>query len=92
MDEAAEDISCNIMPEHYPPPTHTHTQTHIPPSSPMPPLSLSQAHTDMRYFFSAMTIFFFYWKKRKPAGCVVVANLVGACEKKRGYRLHKWPA
>lgn len=35
-------------------------------------------------FFSAMTIFFFLLleKKRKPAGRVVVANLVGAWEKK----------
>lgn len=61
MDEAAEDISCNIMPEPLPAP-------YIPPSL-LPDVSspLSKAHTDTRYFsfffVPAMTIFFFFLLK-----------------------------
>lgn len=87
MDEAAEDFSCNIMPEPLPAP-------YIPPPPPrlLSPIRSTRRH-EILLFFSAMTIFFFFnWTKRKPAGCVIVANLVGAREKKCGYRLHKWPA
>lgn len=73
MDEAAEDISCNIMPEPLPAPLH-----------PPPPRLLSpiqSTHTDMRFFSNDNFFFFFVnWTKRKPAGCVVVAKLVGAWE------------
>lgn len=98
MDEAAEDISCNIMPKPLPAPYPVSSPRA--PSPPRPPHFLSRTQSTHRheilffFFFSHDNIFFLLLekKKRKPAGRVVVANLVGAWEKKRGYRLHKWAA
>ena len=65
MDEAAEDISCNIMPEHYPPPTHTHTHTNTHP--PLLPhassLPIPSTHRHEILFFSPDNYFFSIGKK-----------------------------
>lgn len=61
MDEAAEDISCNIMPEPLPAP-------YIPPLSPprrlLSPIQSTHRHEILFFFFvPAMTIFFFFcWR------------------------------
>lgn len=54
MDEAAEDFSCNIMPEPLPVP-------YIPPPPPrlLSPIRSTRRH-EILLFFSAMTIFFFF--------------------------------
>lgn len=80
-DDASTDISCNIMP----------------PPAPHPPHHLSAIQRTCRHKIPLVFFFFQMWQysfskrtKRTPAGRVA-ANLVGAVEKKRGYRLHKRP-
>lgn len=89
MCEAAEDISCNIMPQPLPAPYNP----------PPPPCLLSSIQSTRRHerhetFLSATTIFFSSVGKKKKACRPCCCGQPCGCMRKEtcGYRLHKWPA
>lgn len=89
MYEAAEDISCNIMPQPLPAPCN-------PPPSPKSPLlypKRTQTWETWDLSFSHDNIFFFCWKEKKACRPCCCGQPCGCMRKETcGYRLHKWPA
>lgn len=77
MDEAAEDFSCNIMPELLPAP-------YIPPPPPrlLSPIRSTRRH-EILLFFSAMTIFFFFQLDKKKACRLCYCGQPSGCTRKK---------
>lgn len=87
MDEAAEDISCNIMPEPLPTPC-------IPPLLPPRLRSSSQSTRRHKILFFFFKPWHFFLSRKKKAWRLCCCGQPCGCMRKEthGYHLHKWPA